>query len=180
MLSLNDPRWSTLQSNYTNGAQVARLLVKLEMDKLEEEEKERLWQELCHQYTASQAGYAAIPHLVRIAGESASQRALELLGQAAHILACLHLPGSDPVPEFLTDGVELAYQQGIEVVGAILAAADPAQEEVHYLLASLASLLKFPDLYFLLEGADMPYECPNCQEELVPLEIVRSFWQLKR
>ena len=68
MLSFSDPGWSRFTANYTNGTHVAELLARAKADcELPHGWYEELFQELCHQYTVSEAAYPAAPHLVQLA-----------------------------------------------------------------------------------------------------------------
>ena len=68
MLTFSDPMWSRFSANYTNGTHVAELLARATTDgELPGGWYEELFQELCHQYTVSEAAYPAAPHLVNLA-----------------------------------------------------------------------------------------------------------------
>ena len=69
MLSLTDPKWGELKSNYGDGARVVELLSLAKSDVPSHTWYDELFQELLHQYTVSEAAYAAVPHLVDIASE---------------------------------------------------------------------------------------------------------------
>ncbi len=57
MLSLTDPRWLQFQANYTDGGRVASLLSRAEAGEPLGSWYDELFQELCHQYTVSEAAY---------------------------------------------------------------------------------------------------------------------------
>src|SRR4051794_31325944 len=101
MLDLDDARWRSLRSTYTSGAIVATRLRALEQNDLSPPDRDMLFQELCHQYTATEAGYAAAPHLIRLALGRSAGESLELLTFAAHIGSCAQLASSHAVPPFL-------------------------------------------------------------------------------
>lgn len=75
MISLDDTRWSKLQHAYGDAGDVPNLIQALELSSApsagyEEEPWHGLWSRLCHQGDAYTASYAAVPHIVRIAGEA--------------------------------------------------------------------------------------------------------------
>ncbi|MGD8474213.1 MAG: hypothetical protein PVH59_08810, partial [Anaerolineae bacterium] len=74
MLSLTDPQWGKLQSTYGDGTQVAELLARAASGNPFDLWYDELFQELCHQYTVSEAAYAALPHLVALAQDRKEQR----------------------------------------------------------------------------------------------------------
>lgn len=170
MMDLDDPRWSSLSSTYTSGAVVATLLRKLESGTLSGEEEEDFWQELCHQHDSTEAGYAAVPHLIRLAQGRALDKQLEYLSFAAHILSCGQRERSDLIPEYMLSNLAAAQQAGLAATLALLARGPWKPGEVRYLLATVASFLGRHELYFLLEGADCGFECPGCHATIYPLD----------
>jgi hypothetical protein len=170
MLDLSDPRWSALSSTYTSGAVVSVLLGKLESGTLDASEKEQLLQELCHQYDSTEAGYAAVTHLIRASHGRPPDEGLELLSFAAHIMSCGQRETSDLIPDFLAADLTAAQQDGLAATLALMSRQSPEPTYVRYFLATLASFLGRHELYFLLEGADCGIECPNCHHEVYPLE----------
>ena len=88
MLSLSDPTWRQYKANYTDGASVAGLLRRAEAGEQLANWYDDLFQELCHQYTVSEAAYPAAPHLVHLANDHPDLRVhlLILLG-ACHASA---------------------------------------------------------------------------------------------
>jgi hypothetical protein len=170
VLDLNDPRWNSLSSTYTSGAVVSALLGKLESGTLEASERDQLLQELCHQYDSTEAGYAAVSHLIRASHGRPPGEAFELLSFAAHIVSCGQRETSDLIPDFLADDLTEAQQVGLAATLALLSRQLPSPNDVRYFLAALASFLGRHELYFLLEGADCGIECPNCHDEIFPLE----------
>jgi hypothetical protein len=170
MLDLNDPAWSSLSSTYTSGAVVSALLGKLESGALEASEEDQFFQELCHQYDSTEAGYAAVPHLIRTSHGRPPQEELELLVFAAHIVSCGQREKSDLIPDFLASDFAKAQQAGVSATLALIQRESWDPGETRHLLATLASFLGRHELYFLLEGADCGIECPNCHHELYPLQ----------
>jgi hypothetical protein len=77
MLSLDDSLWSRLQHAYGDASDIPTLLRSLAASPgpapgSESEPWHSLWSRLCHQGDAYSASYAAVPHLVRIACETAA------------------------------------------------------------------------------------------------------------
>lgn len=175
MLAITDPRWATLHSNFASGAVVRDLLEKFLMGEVTPDEQELLWQALCHQYTASEAGYAAIPYLILVSRSYSDHKALESLDFAAYILACSNVPTSDPIPGFLAEGFEKALPDGLDQVSNLATKGEFEPLEIRCLLATMAAFLGSPELYFLLEDADSPLVCHQCQTEIYPLDEVSNF-----
>ncbi len=74
MLSLDDPRWGELRHAYGPAGNVPDLLRALASStapksSYKDEPWFTLWSSLCHQGDVYTASYAAVPHIVRIAGE---------------------------------------------------------------------------------------------------------------
>lgn len=75
MLSLEDHRWAELQHAYGRATNVPELLRGLRSStgpkkSYQDEPWYSLWSSLCHQGDVYTASYAAVPHIVEIAGET--------------------------------------------------------------------------------------------------------------
>jgi hypothetical protein len=161
MLELNDPRWQQLHSNYTNGAHVAELLTLAGSGTDVDRWYDDLFQELCHQYTVSEAAYAALPHLVEISSRLQNV-SKELIVLAAACYTFATQPGAAEMPaEFETDW-HTAARSAIPAAAKLLA--DPISDEsdLRYLLFSLAAFNGKHDLAITIESLDTLLECPNC------------------
>lgn len=66
MIELSDPKWGELAGNYGSGTRVAELIAQAQASPPLEQWYEDLFRGLCHQYTVSEAAYAAAPHPVKI------------------------------------------------------------------------------------------------------------------
>lgn len=71
MLSLNDPRWSSLSHAYGSARDIPALIFALAehtepMPSYDSEPWFSLWSSLCHQDDVFEASYAAVPHIVQI------------------------------------------------------------------------------------------------------------------
>ena len=66
MLSLDDPRWSTLEGGYRVPHDPRPVLARLRAGTDDEAAWDELWNELHHQDDVGTASYAAVPHLIDI------------------------------------------------------------------------------------------------------------------
>jgi hypothetical protein len=120
-----------------------------------------LFQELCHQYTVSEAAYAAMPHLVALARQSeiARKHLLVLIGTC---YTSAQLPNSCPIPEDLASEWHFAAKEAIPLVGKSLAEDGISETDLRYLLSSITALHGYHSLAYVIEGLDTEIECPNC------------------
>ena len=168
MLSLDDGRWSELQSTYGDGRRVARLLSDAAAGTQKDEWYDDLFQELCHQYTVSEAAYAAMPHLVVLARQSeiARKHLLVLIGAC---YASAQMPNSRPIPEDLAPEWHSAAKEAIPLVGNSLTEDGISETDLRYLLSSISALHGYPSLAYVIEGLDTEIECPNCGALIDPI-----------
>lgn len=161
MLELDDPRWKQLHGNYTNGGHVAELLSEASKGTPSEDWYDDLFQELCHQYTVSEAAYAALPHLVDISSrlENVSK---ELLILAAACYTFAAQPGAAEMPAEFEAEWHAAARSAIPAAAKLLADPISDESELRYLLLSLASFNGKHDLAIAIESLDTLVECPNC------------------
>jgi hypothetical protein len=171
MLSLTSPKWSGLKSNYGNGARVAELLSLAKSDAPPHTWYDELFQELLHQYTVSEAAYAAVPHLVDIASEREDLRE-PLLVLVGGCYTFSQTPEAAPVPAELEGEWHDAARQAIPIMGAVLGKDQPSQSTLRYLFSSLAALNGHYALAVVLEALDVEVECPNCG---ALIELSKSF-----
>jgi hypothetical protein len=150
MLALTDPRWPQFQANYTDGSRVANLLARAEAGEPLEGWYDELLQELCHQYTVSQAAYPAGPHLVRLAAahEELRKPLLVLLGMC-HAFSELNTAA-------IAADIEAEWQasarEAVPLIAGLLAQPQPSESDLRYLLASLAAVSGYPALASAIEG----------------------------
>jgi hypothetical protein len=161
MLEVMDPRWSQLGSNYTNGEHVAQLIGQAQAGAPFDDWYDDLFQELCHQYTVSEAAYAALPHLVRQA-KSRPDCAKELLILAGACYGYSQATQMTPIPPDLEAEWNQATRQAIPLLGNLLAQPQASEVELRYLLSSLAAMNGCPALANAIDGLDCDIECPNC------------------
>lgn len=153
MLSLTDPRWLHFQANYTDGGRVANLLAQAESGEPLDNWCDELFQELCHQYTVSEAAYPAGPHLVRLAKENMELRKplLVLLG-ACHTFS--EPLKTHPIPTEFVPEWHSSSREALPLIASLLAQPQPSESDLRYLLSSLAAISGYPSLASAIEGLD--------------------------
>ena len=161
MLSLTDPTWSELQSTYGNGTRVAELLSRAESGVPFDRWYHDLFQELCHQYTVSEAAYAALPHLVTLAKDDESARK-HLLVLGGSCCAFSQLPGAPPIPAGLEEEWYAAARVAIPLLAEVLSAEQLSESDLRYLFLSLAAFHGHYSLALAIEALDSEVQCPNC------------------
>lgn len=171
MLSLENPMWINLKGNYSTGEHIAELLIRAWNEESVQDWAdwyEEVFQELCHQYTLSEAAYAAVPHLVAIAAERPPVRE-DCLLLAGFCYACAELPDAPPIPSELVPAWNAAAFQALALLGQVLGERQPAEARFRNLLAALAALNEHFSLAFVLEALDTEIECPNCGVFIDPM-----------
>jgi hypothetical protein len=167
VIELTDPKWSELSGNYSNGVLVAGLIAKAQAGTPVDGWYDDLFQELCHQYTVSEAAYAAVPHLVKIAAtpDAPSMDLLILLG------AC-YANSDSPIPTGLEEDWHVPTRQVIPLpveyeedwhstaneaitLLAQLLAEPHSEDELRYLFASMAAFQGYQWLAKKLETLDV-------------------------
>ena len=161
MISLSDPQWGELQCTYGDGTRVAELLALAESGNPMDRWYDELFQELCHQYTVSEAAYAALPHLVSIARDRKEVRK-HLLVLAGCCYASAHLPDTQPVPAAWEADWHAAARDAMPLLADVLSAAQPSESDLRYLAMSLAAFNGHYSLAFAIEALDTEIQCPNC------------------
>jgi len=170
LIELTDPKWSKLKANYGNGTLVAKLIAQAQSGAPIDEWYEELFQGLCHQYTVSQAAYAAAPHLVKIAASPGAPRMelLILLG-ACYANSVSHVPTEleeawhaqarkdIPPPAELEEEWHTSARVAIPLLAELLAEPQP-ELELRYLFASLAAFQGYQWLAKKLETLDVDTE----------------------
>ena len=161
MLSLDDSKWSELQSTYGAGTRVAELLSRAESGAPFDHWYHELFQELCHQYTVSEAAYAAQPHLVSLSRDDGKARK-HLLVLAGSCYAFSQLPEAPPVPAEFEESWHAAARDAIPLLADVLSTDDLSESDLRYLFLSLAAFQGHHALALALEALDAESECPNC------------------
>jgi hypothetical protein len=161
VLPLTDPGWGELQSTHGDGTRVAELLARAETGTPFDRWYHELFQELCHQYTVSEAAYAALPHLVALARENGEARK-HLLVLAGCCYAFAQLPDTQPVPAGWKEEWRGAARDAIPLTAEILSAQQLSESDLRYLFVSLAAFHGHTSLALSLEALDAEVECPSC------------------
>jgi hypothetical protein len=154
MLSLSDPSWRQFQANYTDGGHVAILLRRAESGEPLDSWYEDLFQELCHQYTVSEAAFPAAPHLLRQASAHPELR-LHLLVLLGSCHAFVEPARFGAIPAEAAQEWRASAAEAIPLIAALLARPQPDEEELRYLLCSLAAVQGYPGLASAIEALDV-------------------------
>jgi len=158
---LTDPQWARLQSTYGDGTRVSELLALAKSDLPLDRWYDDLFQELCHQYTVSEAAYAALPHLVILARDRESARK-HLLVLAGACYASSQLPDAPPIPAGLEKEWHAAARDAIPLLAQVFAADQHSESDLRYLAMSLAAFNGHYSLALATEALDAEIQCPNC------------------
>lgn len=157
MLSLEDPRWSRFGANYTDGRHVAALLSRAENGENEASWYDDLHQELCHQYTVSEAAYPAAPHLVRLA-QSREELRKHLLLLFGVCQAFSKPPKLETMPATIVDEWRRSAEEALPLVADLLKHKQPNPSDLLYLLSTLAAVSGYPALTRSIEAVDYQAE----------------------
>jgi hypothetical protein len=111
MIELDDSRWQGLEGGYRIPYDPSPALHDLEKG---ENAWDDLWENLHHQGDVGVASYAAVPHIVRI-GRSLLQRDWNLYGLVSTIEIERHRKTNPPIPEWLKEEYEQAWQELLEL-----------------------------------------------------------------
>jgi len=161
MLALDNPRWARLQGNFSSGDEVAKLLERAFNEVPFETWYDDLFQELCHQYSVSEAAYAALPHLVVLA-ERSPEHLNPLLVLIGSCCASAQGPEAPTIPDGLEAGWYSAAEAALPLVCKALTMSGLEKSEFRYLVFTAAALQGHPALAYYIEGYDVEIECPNC------------------
>lgn len=171
MLALDDDQWDALKGNSgQSGRCVAEYVRKLRNRTLTKNELDLLYQEMCHQYTTSWAGLAAVPHVLEVASTRAYPENLNLLSLAAHTYACAAPARNESLPECVREPLHNARQVGFALARDGLVLNECTDTDIQYLLAAIAGFSDQYGLYSVLENLDCGIECPSCGHEIYPLD----------
>ncbi len=111
MLPLDDPRWPELKGGYRVPFDASVLLARLERG---EDVWDELWQKLYHQGDVREASYAAVPHLVRIAGRL-PRRDWNVYTLASTFEIERHRKTNPPIPDWLAQAYQAAWENLLEL-----------------------------------------------------------------
>jgi hypothetical protein len=116
VLELSDPRWKALRGGYKVSYDASAALSRMEKG---EKVWDELWQELHHQGDLGEASYAAVPHIVRIAGAS-SDRDWNFYGLVSTIEVERHRKASPPLADWMVADYEAAWSRVLDLALADL------------------------------------------------------------
>jgi len=153
MLALSDPQWPQFHANYTDGGHVAGILRRAEGGEPLDQWYDNLFQELCHQYTVSEAAYPAAPHLVRIAAARPALRK-ELLVLLGSCYASSAPSSRGLIPDKVLEEWRSSAKAAIPLLTGLLAEPQESEPDLRYLLSSLAALHGYPELAMAIERLD--------------------------
>jgi len=153
MIPLSDPHWRQFQANYTDGCTVASLLARAYSGEPLVHWYDALFQEICHQYTVSQAAYPAAPHLVSLAKEHEPfcKNLLILFGTCC---AYAERTTSASLPADILEAWVQSARDALPLVLGLLGQPQPSSADLLYLLSSLAAFSGYPSLARTLENLD--------------------------
>lgn len=152
MLALDDSLWKDLAGNYSHGGQTAALLRQAATGADLDIWFEYLVQELCHQYTVSEAAYAALPHMVQLAEAFPAWR-LDLLILAGMCVSYGEGPPAAIAADYETDFIAAASSARV-MLGDLLSLEQSSEPDAIYLLSALAAFHGFPDLARYIEAQE--------------------------
>jgi hypothetical protein len=165
MLDLNSSQWKILTHAYGSAADIPALLEQLKTASPQKdgtvEPWYSLWSALCHQYDVYPASYAALPHIVAIAGFRPTRERLDHLLLAASIEAFRHFDDAPPMPGDLWEAYQEGLKQAAELTLECLGL-DWQEAETRHLLGALAVMRGQPRLGLAIMELDQETECPNC------------------
>lgn len=166
--------WSQLDTAYRNGAELATSLRKVrdappELAQAVWNEQGDLWGALNHQNSVYEGSFAAVPHLVTIAAEQppGSELRHDLLALVGSIAAdggcslATVKPGGWRAA-FMPTTMD-AFRRAIDLLGESLAA-QPSETTAKWLLASIAAIYGYEDIWYELQYLGDPVTCPKCGE----------------
>jgi hypothetical protein len=132
---------------------------------------EEVFEQACHQFTASEVGYAVVPHLVELTEQRPSRefrvKALSIAGSVA-AARFAHSRSSHAVPAQLTDDYERANLRALSLAATMLGSESLSPRESGLLIAVVAALRRLDDLalFILLSDGDPALSCPACGEPI--------------
>src|SRR5436190_888834 len=99
MLSLDSPRWKSFRTYFGTPEQVPQRLASWRQSIGSPDEDSRwseLWEQFLHQFTITDAAYAAVPHVVRELGRVELRRRLDYLVELALIESARQTDAGSP------------------------------------------------------------------------------------
>jgi hypothetical protein len=158
VLSLDDPRWAELQHAYGSAKDTPELLRRVYDDPDDSDAWYELWGSICHQGTAYQASFAAVPHLVAIAERSAACDRADALSLVACIVISAYYIPPDLSAEF-REALGRIPTLAAETLGQV------EEDQARHLIVALAAGHECVHATDVLEpwarGSDLVLRCPS-------------------
>lgn len=173
MLSLDSPVWQELNHAYGSARDIPELLHQLPDAPIKAVDYRTqpwfsLWSALCHQSDVYSASYAAVPHIVQIAGGKPPQDRSEFVQFVARIEIYRHRSNAPAIPPAFEGDYFEAIDQMRLLTLECLQARTSDEEELKTLLGSLAVFNAAPKLgNAIMEAGEATY-CPTCDAEIPP------------
>jgi hypothetical protein len=137
MLSLDSPRWSTLQHAYGDASDIPELLRQLPdfpPSQGNEEPWFTLWSSLAHQGDVYSASFAAVPHVVAALAMNPTRASGTYFQFPTWVETCRHRKGVE-VP----DNLAFAYRLALKQLPALVASAASREWDGEFLPCALAA-----------------------------------------
>lgn len=139
MVQLEDPKWKELVHAYGSAADIPALLGALEAFPASENYKDEpwysLWSTLCHQGDVYSASFAAVPHIVAIAGSNPSKASYNYFLLPASI-EIARVTKSISIPREL----EEPYFQALRLIPQIVGATAERDWDEAFCISALAGI----------------------------------------
>ncbi len=163
MLPLDSPRWSELVAAGGNSLLVARLIRNLTANPTPGDWAE-VWEQVSHQWTGYSTGFAAVPHLVRLAHQQGIEATSEFLLGLGRTIDCLASLG--PPPADLRNDYEAALRQVTPIVQRAAKAPGYSPDDYVGVLHAAAAISGRrglgSELFFSLYAGAPELDCPKC------------------
>jgi hypothetical protein len=151
MLSLDSPRWATLQHAYGDASDIPELLRQLTDFPPSDGDKEpwfTLWSSLAHQGDVYSASFAAVPHVVAAIATNPTRASGTYFQFPAWVEICRHGKGVE-VP----DDLILDYRRALHQLPALVAAAADREWGSDFLPCALAAIAASKGFHTVAEAA---------------------------
>jgi hypothetical protein len=175
MLALDSPRWKLFSTYFGSPEQVPQRLASWRQSigsPDEESQWSELWEQFLHQFTITDAAYAAVPHVVRELDRVEPRKRFDYLVELALIESARQTDAGAPaLASDLADSYHAALTHARRFAVGLLSLEWP-KIEFRYLLSILATLQGHGVMGNLLFNLDcLCGNCPSCGECVWPDEI---------
>jgi hypothetical protein len=178
MLPLDSPRWQSFHTFFGSPDEVPRRLASWRQSigsPDEESQWSETWEQFLHQFTITDAAYAAVPHVVRELDRVEPRKRFDYLVELALIESARQTDvGAPPLATDLADSYHAAVVRARRFAVELLSLEWP-KIDFRYLLSILASLHGHGEMGNLLFNLDCVCgTCATCGEVVYPDEIQDS------